>query len=87
MRAIIQLAEFSSSHCFSILPGGQPSAPPLVDFGRVEGNSRTWNANLGVGTSIFFQVRDSQGALGQSSAVSILTGSESQFPYLPVAFV
>ena len=33
----------------SILPAGQPSAQPLVDFGKQSGNSVTWLVNLPVG--------------------------------------
>ncbi|KAJ3519686.1 hypothetical protein NMY22_g13089 [Coprinellus aureogranulatus] len=61
----------------SILPGNQPGAAALVDFGRQEGNSLTWNANLAAGTSIFLQVRDSQGAVGQSGTISIQSSSDT----------
>ncbi|TEB34742.1 hypothetical protein FA13DRAFT_1919645 [Coprinellus micaceus] len=61
----------------SILPGNQPGAAALVDFGRQEGNSLTWTANLAAGTSIFLQVRDSNGAVGQSGTISIQSSSDT----------
>jgi len=41
----------------SILPAGQPSATPLVDFGEVTGTSITWLVNLGVGGYIRLSIR------------------------------
>lgn len=55
----------------SILPGGQTGAPPLMDFGEQTGSSITWIANILAGTSITFQIRDSQGAIAFSSPVTV----------------
>ncbi|KAF6757228.1 hypothetical protein DFP72DRAFT_1168474 [Ephemerocybe angulata] len=62
---------------FSILPGNQPTAPALVDFGKLDGTSQSWTANLAPNTSIFLQVRDSNGALGQSGTITIQNGSDT----------
>jgi hypothetical protein len=76
----------STDAACSILPGNQPGAAALVDFGRQEGNSLTWTANLAAGTSIFLQVRDSNGAVGQSGTISIQSSSkhDSHHPFLMV---
>lgn len=37
----------------SILPGGQPSAPALVDLGQQNGVSFTWTVNQAAGKPIF----------------------------------
>ncbi|EDR08553.1 uncharacterized protein LACBIDRAFT_297363 [Laccaria bicolor S238N-H82] len=60
----------------TILPANQPSATALIDFGKQTGNSVTWVANLGVGTSVFLNLKDSNGVVGQSGTFTILTGSD-----------
>ncbi|CAE6475875.1 unnamed protein product, partial [Rhizoctonia solani] len=61
----------------SIIPGGQPGAAALQDFGSQSGSSLTWTVNLAAGTSITFQLRDSTGAVAYSSPVTIQSSSDS----------
>ncbi|KAL5634738.1 hypothetical protein ACGC1H_002692 [Rhizoctonia solani] len=61
----------------SIIPGGQPGAAALVDFGQQTGSSLTWNVNLAAGTSITFQLRDSTGAVAYSAPATVQGSSDS----------
>uniref|UniRef100_A0A8H8CLT0 Uncharacterized protein n=1 Tax=Psilocybe cubensis TaxID=181762 RepID=A0A8H8CLT0_PSICU len=60
----------------SILPGGQPSAPALLDFGQVDGTSLTWRVNFTVGTSLGLVLRDNTGLVSQSAPFSVAAGSD-----------
>lgn len=59
----------------SIIPGGQPSAIPLYDFGQVMASPVTWPVNITAGTSIGLKLVDSQGAPFYSEAVTIMPGT------------
>ncbi|KAJ3517589.1 hypothetical protein NLJ89_g393 [Agrocybe chaxingu] len=61
----------------SILPAGQPAATPLLDLGSQTSTQVTWVTNLPVGTSGFFNLRDSTGALAQSGTFNILAGGDT----------
>jgi len=61
----------------SILPGGQPSATPIIDFGQQNSTSITWLVNIPSGTSVGLTLRDSTGALAQSAPFNILPSSDS----------
>ncbi|CAE6392940.1 unnamed protein product [Rhizoctonia solani] len=61
----------------SIIPGGQPGAAALVDFGSQTGSSLTWTVNIAAGTSLTFQLRDSTGAVAYSSPISVQGSSDS----------
>ncbi|KAG9128089.1 hypothetical protein FRC07_004983 [Ceratobasidium sp. 392] len=61
----------------SIIPGGQPGAAALHDFGQQSGNSLTWTVNIAAGTQITFQVRDSSGAVAYSAPSTIQSSSDS----------
>ncbi|KAG8793551.1 hypothetical protein FRC12_002421 [Ceratobasidium sp. 428] len=61
----------------SIIPGGQPGAAALHDFGQQTGNSLTWNVNIPAGQQITFQCRDSQGKVGYSAPANIQSSSDS----------
>ncbi|CAE6429646.1 unnamed protein product [Rhizoctonia solani] len=61
----------------SIIPGGQPGAAALQDFGQQAGSSLTWTVNIAAGTSITFQLRDSTGAVAYSSPISVQASSDS----------
>jgi len=61
----------------SILPGGQPGAAAVEDFGQQNGTSLTWNANVAAGTSLGLTLRDSTGATAESAAFTVLAGSSS----------
>ena len=73
------LFNFSHSHhsIYSLLPGGQPSATPLVDFGRQNGTSLTWTVNQPAGTSLGLTLRDSTGKVAQSAPFTV-TASTSR---------
>lgn len=45
----------------SIIPGGQPSAAPLVDFGSQAASPYTWTPALAAGTSITIRAINSDG--------------------------
>ncbi|CCO29632.1 hypothetical protein RSOLAG1IB_01646 [Rhizoctonia solani AG-1 IB] len=63
----------------SIIPGGQPGAAPLHDFGIQAKNttSMTWMVNFKAGTSVSLQVKDSTGAVAYSSTISIQNSSDA----------
>ncbi|PPR02631.1 hypothetical protein CVT24_002202 [Panaeolus cyanescens] len=58
----------------SILPANQPGAQAIQDLGTQNGNSLTWIADLGVGTSAFLNLKDSTGLIAQSGTFTILDG-------------
>ncbi|KAJ2924867.1 hypothetical protein H1R20_g12227, partial [Candolleomyces eurysporus] len=59
-----------------ILPGNQPGAAALVDFGDVgDATSRTWLVNLPPST-IGINLRDSTGTLSQSAPFPIIAGTD-----------
>ncbi|CAA7267024.1 unnamed protein product [Cyclocybe aegerita] len=60
-----------------ILPAGQPAATPLLDLGSQTSTQVTWVTNLAVGTSGFFNLRDSTGALAQSGSFTVLAGGDT----------
>ncbi|PPQ99159.1 hypothetical protein CVT24_009349 [Panaeolus cyanescens] len=57
-----------------ILPGGQPSAAPLIDFGQVEGTQLSWTVNV-TNSELGINLRDSTGLLSQSAAFPNLPGT------------
>jgi len=59
----------------SVLPGGEPSAAPLVNLGQQNGTSFSWTVNLTANVVAFLQLRDSTGALGQSGNFTVLPGT------------
>lgn len=59
----------------SIIPGSQPSAAPLFDFGQVMASPVTWPVNITAGTSIGLKLVDSQGNPFYSEAVTIMPGT------------
>ena len=42
----------------SVLPGGQPSASPLVDLGEQQGTSVTWVVNIAAGMGLVYSCVD-----------------------------
>ncbi|RDB25771.1 Protein disulfide-isomerase erp38 [Hypsizygus marmoreus] len=68
---------FIALHAFSILPGSQPGASPLIDLGVQNGNSYTWTVNIAAGTSIGLTLRDSTGTTANSAPFTINSGSDS----------
>jgi len=67
----------ASPFYLSILPAGQPSATALVSFVPMNGSSYTWNVNITHGADIFFNLRDSTGALAQSGS-DVIQANPSQ---------
>ncbi|CAE6466825.1 unnamed protein product [Rhizoctonia solani] len=61
----------------SIIPGGNASAPALMDLGRQSGTSTTWNVNITGGTSITFRIVDTLGVNAYSAPVTIQSSSNS----------
>ena len=55
----------------SLLPSGQPSAPPLKDFGRQNGTSLTWTVDQPAGAPLSFMLRDSTGSVAQSAPFTV----------------
>ncbi|KDN48655.1 hypothetical protein RSAG8_02642, partial [Rhizoctonia solani AG-8 WAC10335] len=61
----------------SVIPAGNPSAPPLMDLGKHSGTSMTWNVDIPSGNSISMQLRDSIGAVAYSAPLTVQSGSDS----------
>ncbi|EIM91278.1 uncharacterized protein STEHIDRAFT_165624 [Stereum hirsutum FP-91666 SS1] len=61
----------------SVLPGDDPTGTAVVDFGQ-QTSPYTWTAvNVTSGTSLGITVRDSTGALAQTAAFTVNSGSDS----------
>ncbi|KAK1924167.1 hypothetical protein DB88DRAFT_489318 [Papiliotrema laurentii] len=67
----------SAPYYLAAIPGGQPSAAALKDFGTLNNNSLTWTVDVPAGTSVTIKVTDSTGAVNYNSAVTIQAGSDS----------
>jgi hypothetical protein len=65
---------------YSILPGAQLQAPPLVELGTFLSGSVTWNVNLAVGTLITIHVKDNVGRDGYSGKLSFPLITEDCLP-------
>ncbi|CAE6420564.1 unnamed protein product [Rhizoctonia solani] len=61
----------------SIIPGGNASAPSLMDLGQQSGTSMTWPVNITSGTSITLRITDAKGAIAYSAPVTIQSSSNS----------
>ncbi|PPQ69323.1 hypothetical protein CVT25_005924 [Psilocybe cyanescens] len=61
----------------SILPGGQPGAAALLDFGQQTGTSLTWTVNITAGTSLGLVLRDSTGTVSQSAPFTVQSSSDT----------
>ncbi|KIK95431.1 hypothetical protein PAXRUDRAFT_140693 [Paxillus rubicundulus Ve08.2h10] len=61
----------------SLVPAGQPSAPPFKQFPTQSGTEYTWNTDLGSGTSFTISLKDSTGLTAYSDIVTIQAGSDS----------
>ncbi|KAH7889352.1 hypothetical protein F5I97DRAFT_515248 [Phlebopus sp. FC_14] len=51
----------------SVVPGDDPTGPPIECLGEQTGQSYTWVVNLAAGTSASLTLKDSEGALAQSA--------------------
>ncbi|CAE6345867.1 unnamed protein product [Rhizoctonia solani] len=63
----------------SIIPGGQPGAAPLHDFGAQPAGTKslTWTVNMPSGTDLTFQLRDNTGQVVYSATTPIQNSSDS----------
>ncbi|KAL5634669.1 hypothetical protein ACGC1H_002644 [Rhizoctonia solani] len=61
----------------SIIPGGNASAPALMDLGQQSGTSMTWSVNITSGTSITFRIVDKLGTNAYSAPLTIQSSSNS----------
>ncbi|KAL5522340.1 hypothetical protein ACEPAF_2197 [Sanghuangporus sanghuang] len=59
-----------------IIPGGRPSAPPIVEFGEQEGTFFTWDVNVSAGTPIALEVRGSAGPLVETAPFTVEDSSD-----------
>ncbi|KAJ1307830.1 hypothetical protein OPQ81_001912 [Rhizoctonia solani] len=75
--ALISWTASNSPVFLSLIPGGQPGAAPLKDFGKQSGTSMTWVVDIPAGTSITCQLRDALGVVAYSAPVTIQSGYES----------
>ncbi|EJD06593.1 uncharacterized protein FOMMEDRAFT_165350 [Fomitiporia mediterranea MF3/22] len=71
----------------SVLPGGQPGAAALIDFGQQSGTQLTWVVNIAAGTSIGLTVRDQTGATAESAPFNIGSSSDSSCVGQPISTV
>ncbi|KAH9814007.1 hypothetical protein DFH28DRAFT_929104 [Melampsora americana] len=60
----------------SVIPGGQPSAPSLMDFPELSESPYRWVVNQPAGTSITLRIRDSSGQLNYSQQVTVQPGHD-----------
>lgn len=75
--ALLSFSGGQAPYYISVLPGGQPSATPLVQFPVQNGNSYTWTVNLPAGSSYSLQIRDSTGAVNYSSELPVQAGTDT----------
>ncbi|CUA68482.1 hypothetical protein RSOLAG22IIIB_03519 [Rhizoctonia solani] len=63
----------------AIIPGGQPGAAPLKDFGQQPPGTKTmtWKCDRKAGTSITFQIKDAAGAVAYSGNMNVQDSSDS----------
>ncbi|CAE6487223.1 unnamed protein product [Rhizoctonia solani] len=63
----------------AIIPGGQPGAAPLKDFGQQPPGTKTmtWKCDRKAGSSITFQIKDAAGAVAYSANVNVQSSSDS----------
>jgi len=76
--AAITFTGTAAPFTISIIPGNQVGAAALETIGTpAAAGSLTWNVNIAAGTSITFQIRDAQGRLGYSAAVTVQAGTST----------
>ncbi|KIL67593.1 hypothetical protein M378DRAFT_191606 [Amanita muscaria Koide BX008] len=74
---LIQWSGGTAPYFLSVLPGNSPSGQALESLGTFNGTSFSWKVNIAAGTSIDLTLRDSNGNLAQSAAVTINPGSDT----------
>jgi len=61
----------------SVLPANQPNALALMSFPEQNGTTLSWTVNITEGEGIFFNLRDSTGAIAQSASVTIQNSQDN----------
>lgn len=61
----------------AVIPGGQPTAAALKDFGTTSANQLTWTVDLAAGTEVSLRITDSSGAVNYAERVTIRAGSNT----------
>ncbi|GMK57010.1 hypothetical protein CspeluHIS016_0308500 [Cutaneotrichosporon spelunceum] len=61
----------------AVVPGGQTSAAPLVNFPTTDAMSQTWMVSLAAGTSVTIMVTDGTGEMSVTSPVTVMAGSNT----------
>ncbi|KAL5525809.1 hypothetical protein ACEPAG_7146 [Sanghuangporus baumii] len=77
VQCLPQLITWSGGQGPYFVPGGQPGAAALVDFGQQNGTSLTWVVNIPAGTSIGLTIRDQSGTVANSAPVNVGSSSDS----------
>ncbi|KAF9223863.1 hypothetical protein BS17DRAFT_122965 [Gyrodon lividus] len=67
----------SPPYYLSLVPAGQPSAPPFKQFPTQTATSYTWNTDLQSGTSFTISLKDSTGLTAYSDIITIQAGSST----------
>ena len=69
----VALSEFHTQNVLSsMLPGGQPGAAPLIDFGQQSGTQLTWIANFTAGNMMQkFPMDYSDSSVSQARALAL----------------
>lgn len=75
--ALLMWAGGSAPYYVSVIPGGQPSAAALKDFGQTSDTKYTWNVDLPAGQEVSLRITDSTGAINYSEKVTIRAGSNT----------
>ncbi|KAJ3556177.1 hypothetical protein NP233_g12038 [Leucocoprinus birnbaumii] len=66
----------TAPYYLSVIPGGQPAAPPLKTFPTIDSaTSVTWNVDIQAGTSVTIALKDSTGQTVYTSNLQIQSGS------------
>ncbi|KAI0822470.1 hypothetical protein BC628DRAFT_1421674 [Trametes gibbosa] len=68
----------SPPYYLSLVPGGQPAAPALMQFPAQSGNSMTWIVNFEAGEPFSSSLRDSTGAQAFSDIQTVQSGPDSR---------
>ncbi|KAI6154845.1 hypothetical protein BKA82DRAFT_4072159 [Pisolithus tinctorius] len=61
----------------SLVPAGQPSATPLMQFPNQNGTSYTWMVDLQAGTNFNIALKDGTGATAYSDIITVQAGSST----------
>jgi len=67
----------TAPYFFSIIPGGQPTAPAVKSFPTQSGKSLTWKVDVGFGTSLTLSLKDSQGTQAYSDIFTVLNSTDT----------